>query len=108
MIGNLKNMLENKITKITAEKALGLMGKYEDIVVLDVRLKEEFETKNLPGSINIPLDHIESIQGKVSNVNQKIIVYSNSTTRASKACKKLKTMGYVELYMLEGIDYWPY
>lgn len=108
MIGNLKNMMENKTTKITAEKALGLMGKYKDIVVLDVRSKEEFENKNLPGSINIPLENIENTKGKVSDFSQKIIVYSNSTTRASKACKKLKTMGYKELYMLEGIDYWPY
>lgn len=80
----------------------------EDILLLDIRTREEFEEGNIEKAVNIPLhdllyntDEIEEFK------NKKVIVYCRSGHRSITACNLLSIEGFEDLYNLEKgvIDY---
>lgn len=77
-----------------------------DVIVIDVRSKQEFLEGHLTGAINIPLNEVENkIENKVMDKNAIIIVYCQYGARSKKAQDKLKNMGYKNVYNLkDGIE----
>lgn len=67
---------------------------------LDVRLHSEYQNKNIPGSINIPLFLLRSNAGKLSK-EHKYIVYCDTGSRSASATYILNERGY-DAYLLEG------
>jgi len=67
---------------------------------LDVRLHSEYQNKNIPGSINIPLFLLRLNAGKLSK-EQKYIVYCDTGSRSASATYILNERGY-DAYLLEG------
>ena len=48
----------------------------KEIIILDVRDKEEFEKEHIPGAINISRGHMEFlVEDKIPDKNAKIVVY---------------------------------
>ncbi|KAG7464533.1 hypothetical protein MATL_G00166680 [Megalops atlanticus] len=45
---------------ITYNELKGLLGRSSNLLLIDVRTKEEVQQGKIPGSINIPLDTVES------------------------------------------------
>ena len=102
---------ENLYTDITVEEAAKMIkktNKFPNLVILDVRTKEEFETSHLFGAINIPLDEIEeSICELDVNQNDEIIVYCKMGSRSQNASILLGENGFSRVYnMIGGIDFW--
>ena len=81
----------------------------EDVVIIDVRSKNEYNTGYIENAINIPVD---SIQYKIGNIvpdkDKKILLYCRSGARAQEAAKKLASLGYSNVYSFGGIVDWPY
>lgn len=74
----------------------------EDILLLDIRTKEEYEEKNIPNSINIQLnDLLYNIDEIEEYKNKKIVVYCRSGHRSITACNLLSMEGFTNLYNLE-------
>jgi rhodanese-related sulfurtransferase len=74
----------------------------EDILLLDIRTKEEYEEKNIPNSINIQLnDLLYNIDEIEEYKNKKIVVYCRSGHRSITACNLLSMEGFSNLYNLE-------
>lgn len=75
-----------------------------EVVVIDVRTRDEFSYNHLRGAINIPLQDIceDKIRRYVKNKLCVIIVYCEYGGRSRKAMNKLKKMGYVNVYNLDG------
>lgn len=74
----------------------------EDILLLDIRTKEEYEEKNIPNSINIQLnDLLYNIDDIEEYKNKKIVVYCRSGHRSITACNLLSMEGFTNLYNLE-------
>lgn len=74
-----------------------------NIVVIDVRTRDEFYGKRIPGAINIPLQDIsEKIGNVVRDKNEVIILYCEYGGRSRKALNKLVNMGYVNVFNLDG------
>lgn len=74
----------------------------DDILVLDIRTKEEYEEKNIPNSINIQLnDLLYNINEIEEYKNKKIVVYCRSGHRSITACNLLSMEGFTNLYNLE-------
>jgi len=82
----------------------------EDVIVLDVRSLEEFETGHLVDAINVPVDMVKSDFSKkvTDDKNSTIIVYCQSGKRAIEASKILTNMGYINVYTFGGINDWTY
>ena len=91
----------NDINYDTLQK---MLNNNSNIVLIDVRTKDEFQYNHLNGAINIPVhDFSEAlIKKKINNKNTVIIVYCEYGGRSKKAVKKLIKMGYNNVYNLDG------
>lgn len=76
-------------------------------IIVDVRTKDEYASGHIPGAICIPNETISNIDPvQLSNKDQNIIVYCQTGMRASKAAKKLKRLGYKNVFNFGGINSW--
>lgn len=87
---------------ILYDHAISLIEK-NHVVVIDVREPNEIKNKELPNSINIPINNIsEKIQEIVPDKEQPILVYCSSGSRSIFACQILADYGYNKVYNLQG------
>ncbi len=101
---------ENKImyNKITAEEAKEMIDTQE-VIILDVRTKEEFKEKHIEGALLIPDYELEKLaKSKLPDKNKKILVYCRSGNRSKSSARLLIDMGYTDVYDFGGIINWPY
>lgn len=104
------NSIENRsYSDISPEEAKKRLDNEKGIILLDVRTKEEYEEKHIPGSLLIPVDIIETeAPNKLTDKNAVIFVYCRSGRRSVTASEALVKMGYKNVYNLGGINDWPY
>lgn len=97
---NFKNIGKNELKKIIENK--------EDMFLLDIRTKEEYEEGNINTSVNIPLQNLlYDIDDIEEYKDKKVVVYCRSGHRSITACNILSMSGFTDLYNLEKgiIDY---
>ncbi|MDF2567425.1 MAG: Rhodanese domain protein [Oscillospiraceae bacterium] len=95
--------------EITPEDAKYMMDTEKDVVILDVRTKEESDTGHIKNSILIPDTEIASeVESKVPDKSKRILVYCRSGNRSKIASEVLIKMGYQNVYEFGGITDWPY
>ncbi len=70
----------------------------EGAIVLDVRTKGEYSQGHVKGSLNIPLDQLESGIQKLKNKETPIITCCASGMRSASAKSILKGKGYTQVY----------
>lgn len=74
----------------------------ENITIIDVRTKEEYNTGHIKGSINIPENEIKN---KINySKDTPIAVYCRTGKRSHNAALALEKMGYTQIYDLGGIE----
>lgn len=99
---------ESGYKKISAEEAKEMIDT-EDLVILDVRTKEEYDQAHIEGAILIPDYQLkEQAESKLPNKEEKILLYCRSGNRSESAAKILIEMGYSKVYDFGGIIDWPY
>lgn len=78
----------------------------ENVILIDVRSKQEFLEGHLNGAVNIPLYELEQCcEYKLKDKNAIIISYCQCGIRSKKAIVLLKKHGYKNLYHLkDGLD----
>lgn len=82
----------------------------QDVTIIDVRSPQEYKEKHIRGAILIPSYEItkQTIEEKLKNKEQTIILYCLSGARSQKAIEILKKTGYTNLYHLkDGIEAYP-
>ncbi len=94
--------------QITAEEAKKIMDS-EEIVILDVRQQDEYDSGHIPNAILIPYTEIEGKAQKIlPDKNVQILVYCRSGRRSKIAAEILAKLGYTNIKEFGGILYWPY
>lgn len=95
---------------ITSEEAFNMMENNLDVLILDVRSKEEYETGHIANSINIPVNEIgNKFKEEVTeDLNKTILVYCRSGARAKQASELLVDLGYKNVIDFGGILNWNY
>jgi NADPH-dependent 2,4-dienoyl-CoA reductase/sulfur reductase-like enzyme/rhodanese-related sulfurtransferase/TusA-related sulfurtransferase len=73
----------------------------DDTVVLDVRTPEEHDIDAIPGSINIPLEHLRSRVGELPT-NKRILLYCQQGKKGYFAFRILKQRGFDNVHNLSG------
>lgn len=92
----------------TPEEAQEIMESGEDVVVVDVRTQEEYDTGHIPGAICVPNETIEEEAAEaLPDKEQTILVYCRSGNRSKQASEKLAAMGYANVVEFGGIADWP-
>ncbi len=95
--------------KITPDEAKELMDTRENVILLDVRTKEEFDQGHIPNALLLPNTEIKKQAGeKLPDKNALILVYCRSGNRSKSASEELLAMGYTKVYDFGGIIDWPY
>jgi rhodanese-related sulfurtransferase len=92
---------QTDVKDISVNQARELIGKQQDVFLLDIRTKEEHKEVHIKDAHLIPVQELEQNIDKIPK-DRKVIVYCGSGMRNSKACKILKEKGYKELYNVEG------
>ncbi len=72
-----------------------------DILILDVRTPQEYNSGHIPGAKLVPLQYLPYIVGQL-NRNQKILVYCRSGSRSLQACLYLSRLGFTNVYNMQG------
>ena len=95
--------------RITAKEAKERIDSGREVVILDVRTKEEFDAGHIPGALLIPNETIGTEKPEqLPDLNAEILVYCRSGNRSRQAAEKLVEMGYTGVYDFGGIGSWPY
>lgn len=73
-------------------------------VLLDVRTKEEYADYHIGGSVNIPLDRLDTISEAVPDQETPLFVHCLSGGRSARAAAYLKESGYRHVRDIGGIN----
>jgi rhodanese-related sulfurtransferase len=103
---SLKNFMKNDHSRclyklVTKEHAAQLI-KSDNVVLIDVRTRREYEAVHIQNAINIPVEEMEET---LKNVNldktKNIMVYCSTGTRNKAAIQILNKLGYGEVLIWE-------
>lgn len=96
----------NDYTTITSTEGKEMMENC-DVIILDVREKNEYDAGHIENAILLPLGQIETEAGSVlSDKDATILVYCRSGNRSKEGAKKLVSLGYTNVYEMGGIQNW--
>ena len=98
---------EPAVIDITVEKAHEMLEEEpEEIILLDVRTKKEYDSEHIPEAKLIPLPELGNRIGELDK-SKKIIVYCKTGSRSRTASEILVQHGFEHVYnMLGGIKAW--
>jgi rhodanese-related sulfurtransferase len=104
----LKKILRGNVPYISCEKLKELLEKDEDLLLIDVRSKEEYEgvLGHVEQSINISIKELEKKLQKISDSQElketKIIMMGRDEDGGYKAYKIALEFGFENIYIVEG------
>ena len=95
--------------QITQEKAKEMMDTQE-VIVLDVREQNEYDSGHIPGAVLLPVGTIDEDTAAevISQKDSTVLVYCRSGNRSKTASSTLVELGYTNIYEFGGINTWPY
>ncbi|WP_097026720.1 rhodanese-like domain-containing protein [Clostridium peptidivorans] len=106
-----RSILSNKSVKnLSPEEAHKLINENKDVIILDVRTKEEFSSGHMPEAKSFPMHEILSRIDELESFKDKpILVYCASGGRSPIAIKHLLKNNFTNIYHLnKGISAWKY
>lgn len=97
----------DEIQELTKEELWKLIRRKANLVVLDVRPQEEYESGHLPGALSIPLDELKRRVRELPKSKQ-IVAYCRGPlcALAPEAARFLKSKGYRVKRLGEGAPDW--
>ena len=94
--------------KISAEEAYEMMASQE-IVVVDVRTREEYDGGHIENAVLVPNESIGSeMPEALPDKEATLLIYCRSGRRSKDAAEKLLSLGYQNVYDFGGVIDWPY
>ena len=104
------NTSENSYCQISQEEAKEMMDQLADVVILDVREQDEFDSGHIPGAVLLPVGSIteDSAAAVIPETDTTVLVYCRSGNRSKTASDALVKLGYTQIYEFGGINTWPY
>ena len=101
--------MENTYQQITQEEAKDMMDTQE-VIVLDVREQDEFDTGHIPEAVLLPVGTItkDAAAAVIDALDTVVLVYCRSGNRSKTASQVLADLGYTNVYEFGGINTWLY
>ena len=95
--------------QITQEEAKEMMDTQE-VIILDVREQEEYDSGHIPGAVLLPVGTIDenTAAQAIPEKDSTVLVYCRSGNRSKTASSALAELGYTNIYEFGGINTWPY
>lgn len=91
---------------VNIEKAIKLVNSSTNLIIIDVRTREEYLAGNIPNAINIDVLS-QDFKSKIDMLdkNKEYLIYCRSGNRSSIASSIMSTNGFINIYNLENIGY---
>jgi NADPH-dependent 2,4-dienoyl-CoA reductase/sulfur reductase-like enzyme/rhodanese-related sulfurtransferase len=96
--GNLK---KGEIGFLSVDRLKEKIRKVENITILDVRTKREYDEGHINGAVLIPIDNLRKNIDKLDRRSQ-IIIYCRTGYRAYQGFRILKNLGFKNVKVLNG------
>lgn len=97
----LKSLYKNTVPIIESEQLEELTGG-KDLVILDIRSKEEYEVSHIPGAIFIDFDSFNDDDVAAISNSSKVVVYCSVGYRSERIGEKMLELGFENVYNLYG------
>lgn len=103
-------MEQSTYQQISQEEAKSMMDGQEDVIILDVREQEEYDSGHIPGAVLLSVGSIDedSAAAVIPEMDSTVLVYCRSGNRSRNAAAALAELGYTQVYEFGGINDWPY
>lgn len=74
-----------------------------EVILIDVRNENEYNSMHIRNAINIPVKNISNIKMYIKNINYntKIMPYCSTGTRSKEAINILNKLGYTNIFIWE-------
>ena len=81
-----------------------------NVIVLDVREKDEYDAGHIADAVLLPVGTIDenSAAEVIPQKDSAVLVYCRSGNRSKTASQKLADLGYTQVFEFGGINTWPY
>ena len=94
--------------QISPQEAKERIETKKDVIILDVRTQEEYDSGHIKNAVCLPNEDIISEPDILPDKDQEILVYCRSGNRSKQAAQKLADMGYENVLEFGGILDWQY
>jgi phage shock protein E len=91
-------------TRISGTEAQELVSSGARLV--DVRTPSEYQTKHLPGAVNLPLQQLEERMKELEPKDGAIVLYCRSGHRSGIVYEALRKQGFAKVYDLGPMTAW--
>lgn len=100
---------ETGYRQISQEEAKEMMDT-QDVLILDVREQDEYDSGHIPGAVLLPVGTIteDSAAEIIPEKDTTVLVYCRSGNRSKTAAQTLAELGYTGVCEFGGISTWPY
>ena len=100
---------ETGYRQISQEEAKEMMDT-QDVLILDVREQDEYDSGHIPGAVLLPVGIIteDSAAEVIPGKDTTVLVYCRSGNRSKTAAQALAELGYTDICEFGGISTWPY
>jgi rhodanese-related sulfurtransferase len=93
----------SRATALDAAAVRSLIETNPDVLLVDVRTPGEYETAHIAGSVNLPLDKVNTHRHRIAgNARRRLVLVCQSGARATQAQHKLSTAGLTDVAVLSG------
>jgi len=102
----LKPKQSRNYTSLSVDEAEEKIKEDENVLIIDVRNRDEFNVDHIRRAKNIPFDQLEKRMGKLPR-DKDIMVYCQTGSLSVRAVRKLEVAGFTRLYhMHQGLRGW--
>lgn len=103
------NTADSSYQQISQEEAKDMMDT-QDVIILDVREQDEYDSGHIPGAVLLPVGTIDETTAAevIPEKDSTVLVYCRSGNRSKTASSTLAELGYTNIYEFGGINTWPY
>ncbi len=100
---------ENTYQQISQKEAKEMMDN-QDVIILDVREQDEYDSGHIPGAALLPVGTIaeDTAAAVIPETDSVVLVYCRSGNRSKVASQALADLGYTNIFEFGGISTWPY
>ena len=102
-------LLNPNVKNVSASQARQLIDTNKDMVILDVRTKNEYNSGHIPGAILIPVHELSSrVKELAMHYNKPLLVYCASGGRSPGAVYTLRNHFAPIYHLSSGLSSWTF
>lgn len=87
---------------VSVDDVKNAVDQHKDVIILDVRTRDEYREGHITGSMHITLQHLEENLQKIPDKTKTYYVYCRSGSRSSHAVAILHHAGYSNVHNMNG------